>query len=55
MLGALAAIALIVGGVSTTMVLSEDERLAAEETREPLVEVRTMTTAKAPPADALGD
>lgn len=46
MLGALAAIALIVGGVSTTMVLTEDERLAAEETREPVVEVQTVTTAE---------
>jgi hypothetical protein len=53
MLGALAAIALIVGGVSTTMVLSEDERLAAEETREPVVEVQTITTAEAPD-DAFG-
>jgi hypothetical protein len=53
MLGALAAIALIVGGVSTTMVLTEDERLAAEETREPVVEVQTITTAEAP-ADEFG-
>ena len=34
MLGVLASIALIVGGVSTTMVLTEDNRLAAEETRD---------------------
>jgi len=39
MLGALAAVALVVGGISTTAVLSEDQRLAAEETREPIVEV----------------
>ena len=42
MLGVLASIALIVGGVSTTMVLTEDNRLAAEETREPVVEVQTI-------------
>lgn len=44
MLGALAAIALIVGGVSTTMVLTEDQRLAAEETRDPVVEVQAIET-----------
>ena len=42
MLGALAAIALVVGGVSVTAVLSEDARLAAEETREPVVEVQAI-------------
>jgi len=39
MLGVLASIALVVGGVSATMVLSEDERLAAEEANQPIVEV----------------
>jgi len=52
MLGALAAIALIVGGISTTMVLTEEDRLAAEETREPVVEVQTLTTAQAPADEA---
>ena len=42
MLGVLASIALIVGGVSTTMVLTEENRLAVEETREPVVEVQTI-------------
>jgi hypothetical protein len=44
MLGALAAIALIVGGVSSTMVLTEDQRLAAEETRTPVVEIQAVET-----------
>ena len=44
MLGSLAAIALIVGGVSSTMVLSEDQRLAAEETRAPVVDVHAVET-----------
>jgi hypothetical protein len=42
MLGALAAVALVVGGISTTAVLTEDQRLAAEETREPIVEVQAV-------------
>ena len=42
MLGALAAVALVVGSISTTAVLTEDQRLAAEETREPIVEVQTI-------------
>jgi len=44
MLGALAAIAMIVGGVSSTMVLTEDQRLAAEETRTPVVEIQAVET-----------
>lgn len=49
MLGALAAVALVVGGISTTAVLSEDQPLAAEQTREPVVEVlmiESMDTTK---------
>ena len=42
MLGALAAVALVVGSISTTAVLTENQRLAAEETREPIVEVQTI-------------
>ena len=42
MLGVLASIALIVGGVSTTMVLNEEDRLAAEEAREPVIEVQEI-------------
>jgi len=42
MLGALAAVALVVGSISTTAVLTEDQRLAAEETREPIVEVQVI-------------
>ena len=42
MLGALAAIALVVGSVSATAVLTEDQRLAAEESREAVVEVQTI-------------
>lgn len=42
MLGALAAIALAVGSISATAVLTEEQRLAAEESREPAVEVQTI-------------
>jgi len=45
MLGTLAAIALIVGGVSSTMVLTENQRLAAEEIHSPVVEVQTVKSA----------
>ena len=45
MLGALAAIALVVGGISSTAVLTENERLAAEEAREPVVEVQAIEPA----------
>jgi hypothetical protein len=42
MLGALAAIALAVGSVSATAVLTEDQRLAAEESNEAVVEVQSV-------------
>ncbi|MCG6861817.1 MAG: hypothetical protein LJE70_11140 [Chromatiaceae bacterium] len=42
MLGALAAIALAVGSISATAVLTEDQRLAADESREPVVEVQAI-------------
>ncbi len=42
MLGALAAIALAVGSISATAVLTEEQRLAAEESREPVVEVQAI-------------
>ncbi|MEA3274593.1 MAG: hypothetical protein U9Q81_04710 [Pseudomonadota bacterium] len=48
MLGVLASITLIVGGASSTMVLSENDRLAAEESREPLVEIQTIADADTP-------
>ena len=44
MLGTLAAITLIVGGISSTMVLTEEHRLAAEELRPPLIEVHRVGT-----------
>lgn len=43
-LGVLASVALLVGGVQTTMVLSENDRLAAEESRSPVVEVQAIQT-----------
>lgn len=43
-LGVLAAVALLVGGVQTTMVMSEPERLANEEVKEPVVEVQATST-----------
>jgi hypothetical protein len=45
MLGALAAIALAVGSISATAVLTEDQRLAAEESHAPVVEVQAVETA----------
>jgi hypothetical protein len=41
-LGVLASVALLIGGVQTTMVLSEQDRLAAEETKTPVVEVQQI-------------
>ncbi len=51
-LGVLASVALLIGGVQTTMVLSEGDRLAAEETKTPVVEVQAIqadTTQEAKP------
>jgi hypothetical protein len=42
MLGALAAIVLVVGGISTTAVLTEDQRLAHGANPEPIVEVQAI-------------
>jgi hypothetical protein len=47
MLGALAAVALVVGGISTTAVLTEDQRLAAEEARDPVVVVQAIESVDA--------
>jgi len=41
-LGILAAVAVLIGGVQTTMVMSEENRLAAEATQEPVVEVQAV-------------
>lgn len=41
-LGVLASVAMLVGGVQTTMVLSEGDRLAAEESKSPVVEVQAI-------------
>ncbi|WP_167757061.1 hypothetical protein [Thiorhodococcus minor] len=41
-LGILAAVAVLVGGVQTTMVMSEEDRLAAEAAKEPIVEVQAV-------------
>lgn len=43
-LGVLASVALLVGGVQTTMVLAENDRLAAEESKSPVVEVQAIQT-----------
>jgi len=42
MLGALAAVALVVGSISATAVLTEEQRLAAEENRETIVEIQAV-------------
>jgi hypothetical protein len=44
-LGVLASVALLVGGVQTTMVMSESDRLAAEESKTPVVEVQAIAPA----------
>ena len=44
MLSVLASIALVVGGISATMVLTEENRLSAEEAREPIIEVQGVET-----------
>jgi hypothetical protein len=41
-LGVLASVAMLVGGVQTTMVLSEGDRLADEESTSPVVEVQAI-------------
>ncbi|WP_200327945.1 hypothetical protein [Thiocystis violacea] len=41
-LGILAAVAVLVGGVQTTMVMSQEDRLAAEASKEPIVEVQAI-------------
>jgi hypothetical protein len=41
-LGVLAAAAVLLGGVQTTMVLTEDQRMSAEETKSPVVEVQAI-------------
>lgn len=43
-LGVLASVALLIGGVQTTMVLAENDRLAAEESKSPVVEVQAIQT-----------
>ena len=43
-LGVLASVALLAGGVQTTMVMSENDRLAAEESKSPVVEVQAIQT-----------
>ena len=42
MLGALAAVALVVGSISATAVITEDQRLAAEDSREAVVEIQAV-------------
>lgn len=41
-LGVLASVALLVGGVQTTMVMTENDRLAAEDSKAPVVEVQAI-------------
>jgi hypothetical protein len=45
MLGALAAIALVVGSISATAVVTEDQSRAADKSREPVVEVQAIESA----------
>jgi hypothetical protein len=41
-LGVLASVALLAGGIQTTMVMSQGDRLAAEQTKAPVVEVQAI-------------
>jgi hypothetical protein len=45
MLGVLAAIALVVGGISTAVVVSDSDGLSAQESRTPVVEVQAVESA----------
>jgi hypothetical protein len=45
MLGALAAIALVVGSISATAVVTEDQSRVTEKSREPVVEVQAIESA----------
>ncbi len=47
MLGVIAAIALVVGGVGTAVVVSEGNRAATEENRTPVVEVQAVQSTDA--------
>jgi hypothetical protein len=51
-LGVLASVAMLMGGVQTTMVMTENDRLAAEETKAPLVEVQAIQADSDKPAKA---
>lgn len=51
MLGALAAIALVVGGISTATVLTDENRNAVDEPKEAVVEVQAIQSADEAPAD----
>jgi hypothetical protein len=51
-LGVLASVALLIGGVQTTMVMTENDRLAAEETKAPVVEVQAIQADSVKPAES---
>ncbi|MFZ0788994.1 MAG: hypothetical protein WAM94_05155 [Chromatiaceae bacterium] len=51
-LGVLASVALLIGGVQTTMVMSENNRLAAEENKAPVVEVQAIQADSQKPAES---
>ena len=51
MLGVLAAVALVVGGVGTAMVISENDILAADQSKAAVVEVQSVQSADASKAD----
>lgn len=53
-LGVLASVALLAGGVQTTMVLAEGDRIAAEESKSPVVEVQAIQTDKTNGIDLFG-
>lgn len=44
-LGVLAAVAVLIGGVQSTMMMLEGDRLAVEASKEPVVEVQTIQQA----------
>lgn len=52
MLGAIAAIALVVGGISTTVVLTDEGQVTAQESHQAVVEVQTIESADEAPINA---
>jgi hypothetical protein len=51
MLGVIAAVALVIGGVQTAMIISDNNSVAAEQSKAAVVEVQSVQSADAAMAD----